>query len=350
MLRKRQAASRTQSKSIVIGKAHKVQTGRRKRAATDASAKSKILEKVYFNLRNPASYSSPRRLWLATRKTHPEITPEEVTDWLSGVNAYTLHRRVVTRFPRRKVITSGVDKQWQADLMDMRAISRENDGFKYVLAVIDVFSRYAFVRATRTKECVEIAGAFENIIKKSKRKPVKLQTDSGKEFVGAPFQCMLKKQNIIHFSTEQDVKAQIVERFNRTFKEMVHRYFTHLGTLRYVEDLQSFVRVYNNRAHRSLGGRTPSRINKRNEKQVYEEQYGDYLRATRRPFKFSVNDRVRLSAYRKTFKRGYEKNFTSKIFTVVNQLDTQPPTYHVKDEDGEFIEGAFYEQEMQRVR
>ena len=350
MLRKHKAASCTQGKSIGVDKAHKGQTRRRKRAATGTRTKSKVLEKIYFNLRNPASYSSPRRLWLAVRKSHPEITPEEVTDWLSGVDAYTLHRRVVTRFPRRKVITSGVDKQWQADLMDMRAISKENNGFKYVLAVIDVFSRYAFVRATRTKECTDIAEAFEDIIKKSKRKPVKLQTDSGKEFVGAPFQRMLKKRGIIHFSTEQDVKAQIVERFNRTFKEMVHRYFTHLGTLRYVKELQNFVHVYNNRAHRSLGGRAPGQINKRNEKQVYEEQYGDYIRAVRKPFKFSVNDRVRLSAYRKTFKRGYEKNFTSKIFTVVNQLDTQPPTYHVKDEEGEFIEGAFYEQEMQRVR
>ncbi len=308
-----------------------------------------VLKKIYGDITHPASFSSPRRLWLAGRDVLPSLTLEEVRYWLSGEKTYTLHRRVVTRFKRRKVIARGIDHQWQADLMEMGAIAKENRGNKYLLATIDVFSRYASVRAIKNKQTATVTKAFLDIIKKGRRKPIKLQTDHGKEFLSNEFMQMLKTNKIIWVETHQDVKAQMVERFNRTFKGLLHKYFTEKVTLRYVHRLQDFVNTYNSRPHRGLSGHVPRDVTKKNEDLMYHIQYNDYLKPEPKKHKFQVNDKVRLSVYRKTFKRGYERNFTNHIFTIVNQLMTNPPTYHVKDEDGEFIQGALYEQEMVRV-
>ena len=78
-------------------------------------------------------------------------------------------------------------------------------------------------------------------------------------------------------------------------------------------------------------------------------QYSEYLRSIPRKHNFNVNNKVRLSAYRYAFKRGFHKNYTEQIFTIIDRLNTNPPTYHIKDEDGNLIEGAFYEKELVKV-
>ena len=177
-----------------------------------------LLHDRYFNLSSPSSFSSPYRLWQESRWKDPSIALDEVNRWLSAQRAYTLHRRVFLGFPHRKVVTAGIDKQWQADLMDVSSLSKHNDGVNFLLAVIDVFSRKAFVRALKTKKSSDVAKAFVHIMNVSKRQPIKLQTDHGKGFVGKLFDQMLKGRRIIRIHTHQDVKAQIVERFNCTFK------------------------------------------------------------------------------------------------------------------------------------
>ena len=87
-----------------------------------------LLHNRYFNLNSPSSFSSPYRLWQESRKKDPSIALDEVNRWLSAQRAYTLHRRVFLGFPHRKVVTAGIDKQWQVDLMDVSSLSKHNDG------------------------------------------------------------------------------------------------------------------------------------------------------------------------------------------------------------------------------
>ena len=158
------------------------------------------------------------------------------------------------------------------------------------------------------------------------REPIKLLTDHGKEFVSKLFDQMLKGRRIIQIHTHQDVKAQIVERFNCTFKGLLFKYMTHHKTYRYIHLLQDFVDSYNSRPHCGIGGCAPNDINKSNKHKIFELQYGEYLRSIPRKHKFSVNDKVRLSAYRYAFKRGFHKNYTEWIFMVIDRLNTNPPT------------------------
>ena len=124
-----------------------------------------LLHDRYFNL------NSPYRLWQESRQKDPSILLDEVNRWLSAQRAYTLHRRVFLGFPHRKVVTAGIDKQCQADLIDVSSLSKHNDGVNFFLAVIDMFSHKAFVRSFKTKKSPDVTKTFVHIMNVSKRQP-----------------------------------------------------------------------------------------------------------------------------------------------------------------------------------
>lgn len=309
-----------------------------------------FLEKIYLDLNSPSFFASPRNIYLAARKKIPSITQNDVNEWLSGKRSYTFHRRAVQKFQRRKVVTSGIDHQWQADLMDVRHSKRQNGGTTFLLVVIDVFSRFVFVRPLLSKTSTAVAAAFSNILKKHKRKPFKLQTDKGTEFLGWPFQTMLRENRIHHFTTHQDVKAQIAERFNRTIRELMTRWATETDQDTYLRVLPKLVYFYNYKRKHTAFGTPPGKVTRRNQRLIFDRQYRKYLSAVPRRHKFNVGDTVRLTAWRPTFHRAKHKNFTRRLFNVINKMHTNPPTYQVLDDEGEPIHGAIYESEMQLAR
>ena len=125
---------------------------------------------------------------------------------------------------------------------------------------------------------------------------------------------------------------------------------THMKSLRYIDIIFDFLARYNNRPHSSIYPYSPASVMKGNEKTVHEIQYGEYLRERRKHHKFNIVDHVQISQYRGTFCKSYrDKNFTEEIFMVVDKLFTKPPMYRVKHLKGEFIEGTFYESELQHV-
>ena len=166
----------------------------------------------------------------------------------------------------------GIDHQWVADLVEMQRLARFNQGVRYLLIVVDVLSKYAWVQPLKAKTRVEMVKAFETILK-DKRKPIQLQTDRGKEFYNRPFQTFLKQQNIHHFSTYGDAKAANVERFNRTLKGLMFRYFTAANTLLFDKVLPSLVKGYNASYHRSIG-MAPKDVTRKNDRAVWRRLFG----------------------------------------------------------------------------
>jgi len=136
---------------------------------------------------------------------------------LPSQDAYTLHKPTRRHFPRRKTFAKGIDDLFQADLADMQNLSRFNDGYRFILTCIDVFSKRAFAIPLKDKRGSSIADAFETIFKD--RVPVLLQTDCETEFLNVQVQNVFKKYNIkLYWSMNDDIKAACVERFNRTIK------------------------------------------------------------------------------------------------------------------------------------
>ena len=285
---------------------------------------------------------------LTLKKIRKRATFHDVQDWLYKQNPYTLHRRIVKRFPRRKVLSRGIDYQWQTDLVVLDQISKENSGVKYLLTAIDTFSRFAFAVPIKSKTGKAVVKAFEQIFKYSKRKPIKISSDSGTEFLSTDFQNFCKKHRIVHFVTYQDVKQQIVERWHRTLKESMWKYFTANNTLRYVDVLALLVFRYNTRKHRILGC-SPQSVNKSNEKLIWERLYETYLHEAQKAFKFDINDTVRIQKKKNIFEKGYVQSWSKEIFVIADRLFTNPPTYILKDRNQEIIKGTFYEPELTKV-
>jgi hypothetical protein len=271
---------------------------------------------------------------------------KETKDWLITQDAYTLHKPVLRKFARRKTFTSGIDDLWQSDLVDVSSLSNHNDGMRFLLTTIDTFSKYAWVIPLKNKKASTVRDAFASLI--TDRRPNMLQTDKGSEFVNETFQRLMRDNGIKFYTSENDdIKCAIVERYNRTLKGRMYRYFTFKSTLRYIDVLRALVDSYNKSFHRSIK-LAPIDVNVNNETEVRDRLF----KPKKYPIKWKLNvgDTVRISETRRAFKKGYLPNWTDEIFTIKSRLPTEPPTYELNDYDGENIKGKFYEQELQKVK
>lgn len=296
------------------------------------------LKRVYFNASNPASYGGIYKLAQETN-----LHPKKVSSWLKQQWAYTLHKPLRKKFERRKYVSRGINYQWQADLMDMQKYSRENNGFRYVLIAIDIFSRQAYAMPVKSKNGQEIASAFDLMLQDVR--PTYLQTDLGLEFFNAHVKKVLDKYNVELFSVYSEKKAALVERLIRTVKEKLSRIFTHQGNYKWIDALPQVLKGYNNSYHRGLK-HVPSLVNKTNETDVWIKQYSNLVKG--KESKFNIGDCVRISKNKKIFDKGYLQNWTDEVFTISHVNTKYTPTlYSLTDSDGEEIKGSFYAHELQ---
>ena len=215
------------------------------------------------------------------------------------------------RFKRNKVVVSGIDAQWDADLMDMT--QQPDDGYHYVLVVTDILSHYAWTRPLKTKTGKEVSTAFQSIFQEG-RQPLKLRTDRGTEFTGRVTQKMFRDHMVHHFLTNNEVKANYSERLIRTLKLRLNRYFTRKQTNKWKEVIGDITDSYNNTYHRTIK-RKPNSVTKENQTEVWQIQYGDILKPDG-PFKLKEGDYVRISHLRRAFQREYDERYTGKIFKM----------------------------------
>ena len=263
-----------------------------------------------------------------------------VKEWLQKQDTYTMHKPVRRKFRRRKTICVGLDHLWQIDLVDVQSLHSYNDGFKYLLCCIDCFSRYSWVVPIKNKTGSVVTNAFASLLRD--RKPTYVQSDKGSEFVNAAFQAFLKSNDIIFYTSENDdIKCALVERFNRTLKAKMWRYFTYSNSMRYIDVLQDLVKSYNDSKHSAINI-APSEVTRHN-------LSSERVSASRPKHKLQVDDYVRISETRNPFKKGYIGSWTRELFKIVQQHRTNPPTYSICDYTNEPIKGKFYEAELQKV-
>ena len=269
---------------------------------------------------------------------------------LQSVLSYTLHKPRRTRFPTAPTLVFDRDEQWQMDLVDMQKLSRWNKGNKYLLTVIDVLSKYAWAVPIKSKSTQEMIRGLTRIYQQaSPRRPLRVQTDQGKEFYNRGVQAWFKKQGTHHFSTYGDSKASVVERWHRTLKQRMYRYFTAHNTLRYVDVLQPLIHTYNHTHHRSIG-MAPHQVTPKTVPDVWDRLYGSRLDQTTPPPKCRVGDRVRLNQKHRPFKKGYLPGWTEEVFVVTHVRRHPVVTYRLSEWDGTPIKGTFYEPDVQKVQ
>ena len=306
----------------------------------------KIL-KAYGDPTEPGSLGGVDRFAKAQK-----IPVERIKTILEGELGYTLHKPRRKRYPTLPVLVFNIDQQWVTDLVEVQTLAKYNKGNRYLLTVLDVLSKHAWVEPVKNKTGKAVTEAFEKILKRAKgRKPQNLQTDDGKAFYNKTFQELMKREKINHFSTAGDTKASVVERFNRTFKERMYRYFAVKNTFNYMSVLPALVKGYNASFHRSIG-MAPNKVTLKNEHKVWNRLYAKKLKGKkpRRRTLLKVGDKVRLNKKFRTFKKSYLPGWTEEIF-IVSAVRRGPPvtTYKITEYDGTPLKGTFYKQELQKV-
>jgi transposase InsO family protein len=316
--------------------------------------KDAYLSSMYFDTSKLGSYGGLKRFWNAIKRDGKlKFTRAELEQWLSSQDGYSLQKPIRYKFKRSRIITTGIDNMWDMDLAEFQQIASSNDGVRYLLIVIDIFSRYLFVRPLKTKSAIDVTEAVMSVFADG-RKPKKLRSDQGAEFNNARMKRSTVEVGVRHFHTQNEVKANYAERVIRTLKNVIYRLINSTNSNRYIDELPNLVFNYNHSAHRSLHERTPASVNKTNEVAVWREMYFEKpstkQKSTVKKFGFRVGDTVRIAATRRVFSKDSHHRWTREIFVITHRYRFQNiPLYRLNDMTKESIQGTFYANELQRV-
>lgn len=260
-----------------------------------------------------------------------------------------LHKPARRKFKRRRVIIKCLNDLIQADLVEMIPYAKNNKGFRYILVVINVFSKYVWAEPVKRKTAKDVTHAMKKILSQMKIKPKNLQTDLGKEFYNKEFESLIKSEGINHYSTFSILKASVVERVNRTLKSIMWKQFSLQGSYKWLNLLPKIVMEYNNRVHNTIGMK-PKDVTKKNENLLLKSVYNHIKTMDSKPSKFKTGDYVRISKHREAFSKGYTPNWSNEVFKVRKVNFTNPTTYLLEDENKTEIQGTFYSEELLKVK
>ena len=315
----------------------------------------KYLKEIYLNPSHPASFTNPQTLYRYIKKEGKfKISHSQIKRWIQKQESYSRNKSVKRNFQRGRVIVAGIDDQFDADLASLVYYADDNDGYKYLLVVIDIFSRYAWVQPLKDKTAPQIVNAFNTILS-SGRIPKRLRTDAAKDFTSEKFQLFVEGKHIVHFVTHNEKQANYVERFIKTLKSRLSRYMIEKNTRRYIDVLQKIVTSYNHTWHSGIRSE-PVNVTKQNEKQLWWQMYWPkepYIKKKKKQkikFALNIDDRVRSTYTRSPFHRAYDSKWTGEIFKVSRRFIRQDqPIYTLVDWYDNPVKGTFYQNELQKI-
>ncbi len=320
------------------------------------------LANIYYAAGDPGSYGGVTRLFERAQHVGIPVTRERVREFIEAQVTYGLHKPVRHTFRRNQTVVHDKDEQWQADLAVLQDLASDNDGYKYILTCIDVLTRYAWAVPVKSKGAHDMLIAMRRLFKEAApRTPKRMQTDKGVEFHNSQVRKFLAEHGVEHFSTNSDQKAALVERFNRTLKERMYKYFTANDTRRYVDILDDLVYAYNHSYHRTIG-MPPAEVDTDKDvhdvwRRVYYDSREAQVSAQRNTLHspLTSGDSVRMSRWKGTFEKGYVPNWSREQFKVTDARAAREGgaprvVYKLNDKQGEPIEGYAYAEEVQPVR
>ena len=247
---------------------------------------------------------------------------------------------VIKKFQRIQIQTHYKDECWSIDLIDRSSLAKYNKNYKFIFTIIDNHTKYAWAIPLKDKSGKSTTTAFKKLIETSERKPHKIWSDRGKAFYNQTFLHYLNEQNIQIYSTNSDLKAVFVERFNRTLLDLIKEPMYIEGKACWLNHLDAATEKYNNRVH----GTTKMTPFEDNNQPIDPPTF---VNKPKQP-KFQVGDYVRVPDKRNLYSKGYTTNWNRELFKIQKINNTNPVTYGLVDENNELRERKHYEQELLR--
>ena len=230
-------------------------------------------------------------------------------------------------YPTNKIVYNHIDEIWSIDLADMIDYKiLNNKGFRYIFIVIDEFAKYLWAIPLKTKNSQTITNEFSNILTKSKRKPLKIESDRGTEFYNSIFQNFIKNKIFKHYSRFTDKGPSIAERVIRTIRNLSKKPVFLAGEASWTNELTSFIKQYNITIQYSIK-MTPIQASKKsNEKKVYNNLRDD--RVKQLP-EFKLGQLVRTADIKRDFSKGDSTNWSYKLYTITEVIHDTIPSYRI---------------------
>ena len=320
LLNKKQSAKRT------------VQQSKDKASGVTEHPERSDLEELYTNIKSTPSYSA------------------KINTFLNNFGLHSKNKRIVKKtFPRRRVLARFNNDLWQADLIDYSSLQWHNNGYKFILLVIDVFSKVIYVEPLKRKTGDLTADAMDRIIQKSDTPPVMLVTDGGKEFFNSYFRNVMISHNINHFKTPTFTKwkTSVAERANRTIKTRMQRWMSHTKKKNWISVYKQIVENYNNTPH-SAHKLAPLDVTSEKRKLVYKRLYPKSMITVE--CRLKVGDKVRKLREKKDYEKGYTQNWSDEIYEIAKVLQRHAVCwYKLRDLSGGVLEGIWYYYQLNLV-
>jgi len=313
----------------------------------NANLEKEIVER-YKTLGDPAAFSSAKNIYYLLNQ---EVPLKQIENILSSIESHSIHKEF-HKGPRNKSYARFKRYQFQLDLCFLQDLANYNDNVKYFLTVIDCFTRFAFVRPLINKKSKNVLEAFKDILNEAIEKPFMIVCDKGTEFTNSAFISYCRQENIKVVLPETNTHAAYIERFNRTFQNLVRKFCTEFETHRYIEYVQDIVKSYNLRKHRMIqmspyeAEKNPAAalvINNLISKQ-------ELLIKKIEP-NLEIGSFVRISKSKDKFSRGYDEQAQREIFKIKSISENKRrPLYYLTDHLGkEDLKGGFYRFELTPV-
>lgn len=279
------------------------------------------------------------------------IPISKIQSILAGIESYTLHKEFHKQ-QRNTSFTHFKRYQFQMDLVEVQALAQYNSGIRYLLNVIDTFTRYAFVRPLKDKKAITVLNEFKSILDEAQTKPYMIVMDKGTEFMNEQFKKFCSDNNIKLINPQANIHAAYIERFNRTLQTIMYKYMTEHETNRYIDVLQDLVLSYNKRKHRIIN---MSPYDAENNPSTHltlnlEQAKRVTLQKQKKP-KYAIGSYVRIAKQKGKFSRSYQEQAAQEIFKIYKiDMTKKIPLYHIETYNGdEKISGGFYEFEITPV-
>ena len=292
------------------------------------------LQRLYTQ--GAAAYGSVHNLAKASR-----LPVSKVRQFLYSKASYTKFTLAARKFKRMRAFARFKNEIWCMDLAYVDKLTKENNCVKYLLVRQDLFDRTVNAKGMKTKDSQETVKAFSSMITKRNRLK-KIWVDQGTEFAGA-FKRFCAAEGIQVYSSMSETKAAFADRTIRSLKNILYRYMEDFG-YKCIHELPQFITTLNSRRNSSIDMR-PNTVKNCDFMSIL---YSKPLREYRKPT-FKTGDRVRISMYDLLFRKAYKPQFTSEVFEIVAIATRKPPTYTIKDEQGEIIQRKFYQKELIKV-
>lgn len=309
-------------------------------------------KKDYTNLDNPYAFGGPAAVSRSTG-----IPLKEVKNKLPHVYSYGLHREYHKPQHFNPFFMYFKRQQVQVDLIDISSYSGYNDDVTFLLTVIDCFTKKVWVKPLKNKQAVTTRDALEIVFNDMEDLPKSVFFDRGSEFRNKLVTTLLNKHNIKIFHPRTDIKAAIIERFNRSIQSLIFKFMTEKQSSRYIDHLDDIVEVYNKRGHRTLKYMSPDEAELEENwafvREALNEKYSKivHLKKKKKP-KYSLGDVVRLKLEKRVFARGYHEQFKRELFKII-KINTRLPViqYELQSlNDDVIMEKSFYENELSEFK